>query len=1498
MNSNESKKPRSSSGIVNGNDAAQNSSVAEAQIITMANHQNSRQLAHEVQMSSSEETPVAMMDPRDSQPRNNHKQQQQKQQQNKNKKNPSSESDGGVENRISPTYLVTTAAAAAEAAEASNTSIRDSSSANYIQAPSPSSTITRNLKHDSSGSNSASSGSGSENNGGTTSSSGNAAAVTSANNNTTSSGGSGDDDRSSSGSGTGGTSGSGSGGNRRSAGEASGEYYFAGYGSSVAGDGTQGSGAGAENATSAVPTQAANNNGMGTMNNDNAMLSFASFRGAPLAAASAAAAAGPRAHRPGGPPNNHHATNMVARHVDVATDEPPSPHHAFASSSHLRHHSSRHYHNNHRSRSNAQGGQVLIDTNDAANNEGTNNRGAAAVNAAIASRPSSRPTMVAHRTEPALSLNGGIPSAIDGPSSAARLPSAQQVHSQEVQLQRYRGTSAPGVSHHYDLRLSPSDEQAVLQRVPSKHAMVVAHDLPPPPTSSRSSSSSVWSSTSGSGGSANSKRSCRSQGRPMVASVRLANGGTVDSVNMSNGSSPSPSLGEHMNCKPRAIAMHVTMDDPILRKKIMLKHQHQRVFELALESMKPSSEAVAAITGPAAGNATSSKPTKEGTSSNNNAALKRKISAMSTARTGDDSRTSFDDSSDSAKESGSDEGYAASSEFQSGGSGSGSDSISSDGVIKKQDNAASSGHGGGDGAAGASKSNKMDGMTMAETSSMSSSLLADFSSVMNEEGSCTSLSSNDNHDDGGNNQSGGFKMMTDTQVKALAKSCHKRDSTHMLHASSANGARKRSKQAASLEAAKKPSSANAADGFGPAETNTMMSGLSIMEKSLQHHHHYHSRSTGRKMLEKSFLSAKRDFLSTADAPSALMASPMPSSIVANLDKVKFGTGKSTGDHSSMMNNKDASFQEASIYSLGQDVMAQVMLFLEPPEVHTFLTSPLSKTWLVTYTAPQELWKVLCTSKPFYAKLDESLYGSGSSDTSTCSFPSCNDLELRHLFGRYRLLYSSFVRCMKYLNRLQDDALNGRTPSVYSNGENQSGDIYPYHKNVSLKAYFAKARRLVRSSNPHSRRSGGSSGRSSVSDAALSITSESGSLGSNGKGHGSRIAAAAAAGTIGASSATSGQQKRRFAQSALTDRLLRPTQAGDVDNVNLPWSCAIYSVVNWTVAFADVEGIQIMCLKCLPYLLEDESQRTTAQRAGLTDSVLRAMALFPDSTELHTVAFHTLVLLARPLGGNEGMLFHTAMVNTRGIFNNGSSSNSKNGIVIMLDSMRRFVQDEILQAMSCWSLVNVALTPLQKSMLVKLGGLTVTSNAMLQHPYNAEVQFRALFALINLVIPTETRPDETEEMREFEREIFQQLGEVGETSEKEMLDASVGQISNLVVVGMKNFCSSEAILNRACLVLHNLSLNEEYHSILLWTPNCYQMLEWCLGNYPHDHVLQQSAGGTIQRLNATLSADEELRTRFTHSIREQQQHSLKMAREETVMLQEQQREQERQQMDVS
>lgn len=52
------------------------------------------------------------------------------------------------------------------------------------------------------------------------------------------------------------------------------------------------------------------------------------------------------------------------------------------------------------------------------------------------------------------------------------------------------------------------------------------------------------------------------------------------------------------------------------------------------------------------------------------------------------------------------------------------------------------------------------------------------------------------------------------------------------------------------------------------------------------------------------------------------------------------------------------------------------------------------------------------------------------------------------------------------------------------------------------------------------------------------------------------------------------EKVKFGYSELTLRLLGPSQTGEAGNVNLPWSCAIYSIVNWMVAFTDVEGIQV------------------------------------------------------------------------------------------------------------------------------------------------------------------------------------------------------------------------------------------------------------------------------------------------------------------------------------
>lgn len=574
--------------------------------------------------------------------------------------------------------------------------------------------------------------------------------------------------------------------------------------------------------------------------------------------------------------------------------------------------------------------------------------------------------------------------------------------------------------------------------------------------------------------------------------------------------------------------------------------------------------------------------------------------------------------------------------------------------------------------------------------------------------------------------------------------------------------------------------------------------------------------------------------------------------------------------------------KAPILSIGCDIMANVLTFLEPPDIQGLLTMPLCKDWLSNFTRQPELWRVLCLLDPFKAQVEPS--GNDSSDDSA-DFSNNVESELRLTFGKHRLLYTSFVRCMRYLSRIKDDALNGRPPSVVDNGY-MPATFKNIATNQNLKQFLARARGITLG-RPSDNSSDISDEEHFVTNATSKVAKGYTKLQRNAKSNQLEVLSGKGFDQVSqrkrqrdeSQKSKCKKKKKRvtYGHSILTQRVLGPTADGTAGTaVELPWSCAIYSIVNWMVAFSDVEGIQTMCMKVLPHLLDDEQQRITAQRAGLTDIVFRGMVMFPDSSELHTAACHTIVLLARPLGGREGMLFHTSVVNASGIFSseNGGSESGRNGIAVLLDSMRRFRENDALQAMSCWSLVNVALAPAQKEMLVRLGAIEVTAAAMQTHPHNAEVQFRALFALVNLVIPSVSLNQEGTGPDANVAEDF---------SERDILDDNVGMVVELVVQSMKNFCASEAILNRACLVLHNLSLTQDYHNQLLWTPNCYQMLEWCLANYPSDQVLQQSAAGTLHRLQSTLSADESLRSRFMASLQSQQQLSLEQAHREAGAL---------------
>lgn len=144
--------------------------------------------------------------------------------------------------------------------------------------------------------------------------------------------------------------------------------------------------------------------------------------------------------------------------------------------------------------------------------------------------------------------------------------------------------------------------------------------------------------------------------------------------------------------------------------------------------------------------------------------------------------------------------------------------------------------------------------------------------------------------------------------------------------------------------------------------------------------------------------------------------------------------------------------EAPIFSLGCDMIAHCVTFLEPLEVHALLTMPLSKQWRNEFTASFNLWRVLCLMEPFKAK-----YGPDdvdSTDESASSFPS-----QKHVFGKYRLLYTSFIRCLRYLNQIKDDAIHGRPPSVLDYGGGGLSN-FPLTSNSSLREFLAKARHAL------------------------------------------------------------------------------------------------------------------------------------------------------------------------------------------------------------------------------------------------------------------------------------------------------------------------------------------------------------------------------------------------------------------------------------------------------
>lgn len=586
---------------------------------------------------------------------------------------------------------------------------------------------------------------------------------------------------------------------------------------------------------------------------------------------------------------------------------------------------------------------------------------------------------------------------------------------------------------------------------------------------------------------------------------------------------------------------------------------------------------------------------------------------------------------------------------------------------------------------------------------------------------------------------------------------------------------------------------------------------------------------------------------------------------------------------------------AHFLMLGSDVMVSVVSYLDPRETIDLLTIPLCKEWRRSYTSDEELWRTICCMEPFSADLP------GDSASSHASVLCCDkhmkDHENSALHGtnnfknlsdneiaivESRLIYTSFVRCMKYLDNIQNkNSQNERTFSTRTNLDetDEVQRLSTFSVTKSLKKYLSRNRE--------------SSQLNSVigNGIAVDISTTPIGVSTDGRNIFSDNSKAVTEEVV--------NKKPKYGNSIITSRLWGPSATGVPSFLNLPKPCAIYSIINWMVAHPNVPGIQIMCIQSLPFLLEDEQQRLVGRRVGLVEVILCAMLRFPDRVELHIAVFHAIVILARPLGGREGMLFDNTMAETTqnigltSLFelsdsvtlaarcgghpslkrttknqsvsttpaSDDSTETRNTGISILVDSMKRFSSSEKIQSMACWALVNIALVPIQKYMLIKLGGIEAILSAMEKHSKSLDVQFRALFALINLAVPC----------RQFDFARGSNINSADAIrTERAAIDALGPKIARLSVRAMKNFWPSETILNRGCLVVHNLSQCPEFIPSLLETRCCYNILEDCLTKYSMDRVLHRSISSTLNRMRDYLVRHPEEQQRLSIPI-EQRNH---------------------------
>jgi len=266
--------------------------------------------------------------------------------------------------------------------------------------------------------------------------------------------------------------------------------------------------------------------------------------------------------------------------------------------------------------------------------------------------------------------------------------------------------------------------------------------------------------------------------------------------------------------------------------------------------------------------------------------------------------------------------------------------------------------------------------------------------------------------------------------------------------------------------------------------------------------------------------------------------------------------------------------------------------------------------------------------------------------------------------------------------------------------------------------------------------------------------------------------------------------------------------------------------------ADCPAILIRCMDSLNVALEDEDTRLTAQQGSVPRLLFGTMRRWPEDEALLSRALYTVMLLLRPKGGSEGCLFKGDEMCSLHV-----PAVVEEGVSAVLETMQRHRGSRCLQYIGCWAMVNMALEASHKRELLKWGALESVCEAMDAHQDDAKVQFRALFALINLVT----------------------IGGVSQTESAEFTEALLVR----VVSSTSRFLRCLDVAGRGCMVLYNLSLDTANHGCLkrLRVPS---LLQAAADAHPKDGMLEFVASSITNRLSSNGEQQGQVQGQALHA----------------------------------